>query len=57
MNAECSMCGGAILVPDDVVQGELISCSDCGVEYEIKEVLSGSVVLKAAEEIKEDWGE
>lgn len=57
MEEECSMCGGNIAVPNDVIQGEIVSCADCGLEFEIQEISTNGVVLRAAEEIKEDWGE
>lgn len=57
METECNMCGGLVQVPEDVLRGEIVSCPDCGVDYEVTEVQNGNVVLRAAEEIKEDWGE
>ena len=51
------MCGGSLQVPDDVIKGEIVSCPDCGVEYEVSEIRDGNPVLRAAEEIREDWGE
>lgn len=44
-------------MPGDVIKGEILSCPDCGLEYEIQEVGAENVSLIAAEEIKEDWGE
>lgn len=57
MEAECSVCGGSIAIPSDIIQGEILACPDCGVEFEIQELNNDSAVLRAAEEIKEDWGE
>lgn len=57
MENECNVCGGNITIPSDIIEGEIVSCSDCGLEFEISEVGGNSVVLKTAEEIKEDWGE
>lgn len=37
--------------------GEILSCPDCGSDYEVVEVQSNGVMFKAAEAIKEDWGE
>lgn len=51
------MCGGNITIQDDSIQGEIVNCPDCGLDYEIQSVESNSVVLRTAEEIKEDWGE
>ncbi len=57
MESECEMCGGNIAIPGDVIEGEIVSCSDCGLDFEISAVGSSSVQLTTAEEIKEDWGE
>lgn len=57
MESECEMCGGNVNIPSDVIEGEIVSCSDCGLDFEIRTVGSSSVQLKTAEEIKEDWGE
>ncbi|EQB68118.1 MAG: hypothetical protein AMDU1_APLC00004G0060 [Thermoplasmatales archaeon A-plasma] len=57
METECNVCGGSLQVPDDVIKGEIVSCPDCGVEYEVSEIRDGNPVLRAAEEIREDWGE
>jgi len=57
LKAECTECGAAISVPDDVIVGEIVSCKDCSSEYEVAEVSSGGVLLKAAEKVGEDWGE
>lgn len=56
MKTECSMCGGLIEVPDDCLKGELVSCPDCGTDYEVVGVGGGQVTLQAAEDVKEDWG-
>lgn len=57
MKTVCDVCGGEIDVPDDAIKGEIVSCPDCGSEYEVVEIKNGSPVLKPAEEIGEDWGE
>jgi len=54
---ECGQCGGQILVPKDVLSGEIVSCKDCGSEYEVMIDENGTLELKAAEEVGEDWGE
>jgi alpha-aminoadipate carrier protein LysW len=53
----CETCGGEIEVPNDAIKGEIVSCPDCGLEYEVVEIKNGVVSLKSAEEIGEDWGE
>jgi alpha-aminoadipate carrier protein LysW len=57
MKTSCESCGGEINVPEDAIKGEIVSCPDCGSEYEIVEIKNGQVSLKTAEEIGEDWGE
>ena len=52
----CPECDANITIPDDVAIGEIVSCSDCGADYEISKEGS-DVGLKQAESIGEDWGE
>lgn len=61
----CPECDASLAVPDDADAGEIISCPDCGADYE----LAGSAAaggggaggsgfsLKPAEKVGEDWGE
>lgn len=56
MKTACLECGGAVLIPDDVMQGEIVSCPDCGAEFEVK-IGSGVATLAPAPKIEEDWGE
>jgi alpha-aminoadipate carrier protein LysW len=37
--------------------GEIVSCKDCGVEYEVNEIKNGTATLKPADTVEEDWGE
>ncbi len=57
MESECSMCGGIIAIQNDAIQGEIVDCPDCGLEFEIQSLANNSVLIRAAEEIREDWGE
>jgi len=57
MKSKCAECGGEIDVPDDVVPGEIVTCPDCGTDYEVKNIKSNIVTLKPAEMVGEDWGE
>ncbi|EQB72736.1 MAG: hypothetical protein AMDU1_APLC00004G0048 [Thermoplasmatales archaeon A-plasma] len=54
---ECTTCGGDLHIPEDAMVGEILTCPDCGVEFEIVSLDGGQVKLAAAENIKEDWGE
>ena len=53
---KCIECDGDIQVPEESVQGEIVTCPDCGVDYEVKTGENG-VNLTKAESIGEDWGE
>jgi alpha-aminoadipate carrier protein LysW len=57
LNADCTECGATITVPEDAIVGEIVSCKDCSSEYEVSELSNGIAILKAAEQVGEDWGE
>lgn len=57
MKANCEECGADVKVPGDVVVGEIVTCPDCGLDYEVTEASSNGVKLRAAETSGEDWGE
>ncbi|MDR4511364.1 MAG: lysine biosynthesis protein LysW [Nitrososphaeraceae archaeon] len=57
MKKECIDCGGELNIPDDAVVGEIVSCPDCGGDFEISSTSNGSMDLKRAESVGEDWGE
>ncbi|MEM0287733.1 MAG: alpha-aminoadipate/glutamate carrier protein LysW/ArgW [Nitrososphaerota archaeon] len=54
---QCEQCGGQVKIPEDAVSGEIVACKDCGVEYEAIIDKQGTVELKSAESVGEDWGE
>jgi alpha-aminoadipate/glutamate carrier protein LysW len=51
----CPECEGDVTLGDDVVQGEIAQCPDCGVELEVTKVKP--LELQPAPEEEEDWGE
>ncbi len=51
----CIECGGTLAVPEDVFQGEIIPCGDCGLELEVLETTP--LAFGQAPEVQEDWGE
>ncbi len=54
----CSECDGALAVPSDAIQGEIVSCRDCGASYELVRGLNSELfTLRPAELEEEDWGE
>ena len=52
--AMCPECAAEIKL-DDVMEGEIVDCQDCGVELEI--VGLEPLTLDLAPEEEEDWGE
>jgi alpha-aminoadipate carrier protein LysW len=55
--ARCPDCEAAIEVADDVLVGEIVSCPDCGLEFEVERVDKEQVELQRLSIEKEDWGE
>jgi alpha-aminoadipate carrier protein LysW len=53
--ATCPECEGTLSVPDDVIEGEIVPCADCGAELEVKSV--NPLTLGLAPAVQEDWGE
>ena len=54
---KCQECDATLNIPDDASVGEIISCSDCGADFEIAKKNGFIVELKQAETVGEDWGE
>lgn len=52
---ECPECGVEIVIKADVEVGEIVMCSDCGSELEVKTLEPISLELAPDEE--EDWGQ
>jgi len=44
-------------LPNDVINGEIVGCPDCGVEYEVTGTNKDDIKLRLAEIEGEDWGE
>jgi len=57
MEQKCQDCDATMKILDDVVVGEIISCPDCGNEFEVSKINSNNVTLSPAESVGEDWGE
>lgn len=53
---KCLECDGDIKVADDAIKGEIVTCPDCGSNYEIEEI-GKDIKIKQAESVGEDWGE
>lgn len=53
----CSECDKELSISDDSVKGEIVTCPDCGSDFEIVSIVDNKVELKPAEKVGEDWGE
>ena len=57
MKKECQECGAEISFPDDAVIGEIVTCPDCGTDFEVASNTQYKIELKPAETVGEDWGQ
>ena len=53
----CIDCCATLDVPADALNGEIISCPDCGLDYVVEFGENGSKELKQLTIDGEDWGE
>jgi alpha-aminoadipate carrier protein LysW len=51
----CPECEALITPTADLIEGEIVSCADCGAELEV--LSTQPLELALAPEIEEDWGE
>jgi alpha-aminoadipate carrier protein LysW len=51
----CPECDATLTLNDDLIEGEIVPCPDCGAELEVVSV--EPLELALAPEIEEDWGE
>jgi len=56
-NGKCPDCDAELEIPEDVMQGEILSCPSCGLELEVTKIQGESVELKELGIEGEDWGE
>jgi len=54
---ECPACYFVFESEDDLIEGEVLSCPDCGVDLEVIEINDDGVKVEEAEMAEEDWGE
>lgn len=53
---KCPECDAEIKPPSDSIEGEIVTCQDCGASYEL--VKGGmEFSLKPAQTVGEDWGQ
>ncbi len=50
----CPECDPSLNIPNDAAVGEIISCPDCGADFEISKQEGANVELKQAESVGED---
>jgi len=53
---QCSECDGNISIPSDALEGEIVTCPECGASFELKKSSEG-FDLKPAQTVGEDWGQ
>jgi len=53
--AECPECAAEVSLADDVMEGEIVQCAECGAELEVVSLSPPTLDLAPGEE--EDWGE
>lgn len=52
---QCIVCEGDVPLPAPLMEGELLTCADCGTELEV--ITLNPVTVAEAPEVQEDWGE
>lgn len=52
----CNECDATITIPNDAVEGEIVTCPECGASFEIAKSSAG-FELKPAQTVGEDWGQ
>lgn len=57
LTAKCPDCDADIEIPADTEISEIVSCSGCGLELEVKAIKDGCVELQELTIEGEDWGE
>lgn len=53
----CTECDAKLTVPADAMQGEIITCPDCGSAFELVRTAQGTWDIRPAQVEGEDWGE
>ncbi len=53
---KCLECDAIISPPGDAIEGEIVTCPDCGASFELAKGSTG-FELKPAQTVGEDWGQ
>ncbi|HEY5736588.1 MAG: alpha-aminoadipate/glutamate carrier protein LysW/ArgW [Nitrosopumilus sp.] len=54
--SKCEECDADISVPSDALEGEIVTCPECGASFELAQGSNG-FDLKPAQTVGEDWGQ
>jgi alpha-aminoadipate carrier protein LysW len=54
---ECKDCGANLEIPNNFINGEIIGCGDCGLDYVIESNDTSNYQIKELLIEGEDWGE
>ena len=54
--AKCDECDATISIPSDALEGEIVTCPECGASFELTKGSDG-FDLKPAQTVGEDWGQ
>jgi alpha-aminoadipate carrier protein LysW len=57
LTINCIDCGLSLEIPEDAIDGEIIGCPDCGLDYVASPTETGSMMLTELVLEGEDWGE
>ena len=53
---KCPECDAELKIVEDAIEGEIVTCPDCGASYEL--IKSGSSFdIRPAQSFGEDWGQ
>ena len=53
---KCDECDANISIPSDALEGEIVTCPECGASFELAKSADG-FDLKPAQTVGEDWGQ
>ena len=54
--SKCEECDADISLPSDALEGEIVTCPECGASFELAKSSEG-FDLKPAQTVGEDWGQ
>ena len=57
VKCECPSCFFEFELDENTIEGEVIPCSDCGVDLEVIKIEGDIAKVEIAEMTEEDWGE